>query len=165
MLAAEQRLRKAARVVLVVDEPELLHAVGRALRRFAVELGAGDLIRKLLLGVRAVLEQVERLLVGAVLGGSLQKRVQRFVVQLVADRKAAARERFRIDLHGRLAVDVKLREPAAARPDIRQDHSSSSTVMSMSALTFLESTGFSSGIGAVSTGDTTGLPSPFAVFR
>ena len=80
-----------------------------------------------------MLEQVERLLVGAVLGGGLQKRVQRFVVQLVADRKAAARERFRIDLHGRLAVDVKLREPAAARPDIRQDHSSSSTVMSMSA--------------------------------
>ena len=55
-----------------------------------------------------MLQKVQRLFLSAVLCGSLQKRVQLLVVELVADGNAAAQKRFRVHLHRRFAVNIKL---------------------------------------------------------
>ena len=117
----------------------------------AVVLGAGDLLRELLFGVRAVLEQKERLLLGAPLRGLFQQRVQRFVVDLIPDGKAAEQPRLHVDLHGGFAVEEELVQPLAARRGVRDlhpDQSSSSTVMSMSAFAEAAVTG-AAGFGSL----------------
>ena len=83
----------------------MLHGASGSL---AVKFRAGDLIFQLFFGVGAVLQKVQRLFLGAVLCGGLQKRVQFLIVELVADGNAAAQKRFRIHLHRRFAVNIKL---------------------------------------------------------
>ena len=83
----------------------MLHGAAGSL---AVKFRAGDLIFQLFFGVGAVLQKVQRLFLGAVLCGGLQKFVQLLIVELVADGNAAAQKRFRVHLHRRFAVNIKL---------------------------------------------------------
>ena len=82
----------------------MLHGAAGSL---AVKFRAGDLIFQLFFGVGAVLQKVQRLFLGAVLCGGLQKFVQLLIVELVADGNAA-QKRFRVHLHRRFAVNIKL---------------------------------------------------------